>query len=73
MNSNLDALKEEIRKAGKTHDSGEELSLHQRVAREIIRSERSYFYGDRNSKGRLRDVRNIIEDGFRELMKDHEK
>jgi len=66
----MDALKKEIQDANEEINSGVGLSLMQKVAANIIRCERSYFYGDKNDNGRLRELRNIISDGFEQLEKE---
>lgn len=68
MTIDLDAVQMILEQASKDYDSGVGLDLHQKIAREVIRSERSYFYGDRNSNRRLKDMQNIIEDGFKEML-----
>jgi hypothetical protein len=70
MNIDLETMKKDIEEISMNYDNGVGLSLYAQIAKDVIRSERSYFYGDRNSTRRSKDMRNIIEDGFKEFLKE---
>lgn len=69
VKSSLDTTKEIIMQV--FNDIG--LSEHQKVAKDIVKIERQFFYGDVNNYKRLQTLRVYLEGKFKEVLEDSEK
>lgn len=68
--SSFDQIKMQLAEANEEVLRGDHLNEHQKVAKEIVKIERSYFYGERNSYRRLEDIRVVIAESFKDIAKD---
>lgn len=68
--SSFDQIKMQLAEANEEVLRGDHLNEHQKVAKEIVKIERSYFYGERNSYRRLEDIRVVIAESFNDIAKD---
>ena len=68
--SSFDQIKIQLAEANEEVLRGDHLNEHQKVAKEIVKIERSYFYGERNSYRRLEDIRVVIAESFKDIAKD---
>lgn len=70
-NSNSEQnLVEMFREAADEVLQDKHLNIYQETARDVIKIERKYFYGDANNYGRLGEIRKIIADKFKESTKE---
>ena len=68
--SSLDKIKIQLEEANEEVLRGNHLNAYQKVAKEIVRIERSYFYGERDSYKRLEEIRVVIAESFKNIAKD---
>ena len=68
--SSFDQIKMQLSEANEQVLRGDHLNAYQKVAKEIVKIERSYFYGERNSYRRLEEIRVVIAESFEDIAKD---
>lgn len=68
--SSFDSLKVQLAEANEEVLRGDHLNTYQKAAKEIVKIERSYFYGERDSYRRLQEIRVVIAESFKNIAKD---
>jgi hypothetical protein len=73
MNDRLAEIQKELKDANEAFEKGDGLTIHQQVAKDVVRIERSFFYSDRNNSSRLEQIRVAINTGFLKYVKEDKK
>ncbi len=65
-NSSFDSFKKSMQEVYDELQSGANLNAHQKAARDAIRIEREYYYGDKNNNKKLEQIRDLLNVAFNE-------
>lgn len=73
LTSSLERTKEMLMQAFDDASNDIGLNDHQEAAKEIIKIEREFFYGDVNNYQRLQTLRVYLEKKFKDVLEEEEK